>query len=431
MAEARRGAGGAESRIVLRAQRLGEVLGLAAAIRAWRGRMRFAAAGAALLMFAGGVGAALGVAGNGAAPINVVWALGALLGLHVVSLLLWCASFLPSGGGAGGLGALWAWVSRRLAGDDAEVAVAFAGLQARAGITRWWFGVAAHGLWSAALAGALAGLLATFLLRGHVFTWETTLLPADFFVRFVELAGWLPAKLGFGVPGAEVVVASGAAPLDDEAARRLWASWLVGCVIAYGLVPRLLLWGGCMLRLRAGRAALRLDTTLPGFAALAAELAPSSERIGVTDAAPRELHVARVEGARSYSGEAAVVGIELRADCRWPQHLPDGVRDGGIADGREERARVLAELAAAPVRRLLVACDPRLSPDRSSLGLIADLSRHAGSCRVWLIEPREGVDEDRGMRWHEALNGIGLADDEVFDDFESAFGWLEGRHAKA
>lgn len=422
---ARMRGGSAEARIIARAHILGEDSGLSAALQAWRLRIRATAVLFGLLAFLAGVGAALAAAGDGVRAINVVWALGALLGVHLVMLVLWAGGFALSGGGALGVGALWNWLARRLAGEAFEVASAFAGLHARAGLVRWWLASVTHGIWSAALAGALAGLLATFLLRGHTFMWETTLLPSDFFVAFVAAAGWLPAKLGFAVPDAAAVAASGGAPIAGEAARQDWASWLLGCVVVYGLVPRVALWVGCAMRLLRGRAKLRLDTTLPGFAELADELAPASERMGVTDAAPARIEIGRIEGAARFAAAAAVVAIELRPDTGWPPDWRGTALDLGVADSREQRARVLRELDAAPVRRLLVACDARLSPDRGSLALIADLSRQAGESRVWLV----GVDvaeAERVRRWHESLGQIGFTDAAVFDAPAAAGDWIAG-----
>ncbi|AUN95511.1 DUF2868 domain-containing protein [Pseudazoarcus pumilus] len=425
MRHARAIGGSAEARIIARARMLGEDSGLAVALQAWRLRIRAAAALFGLLAFLAGVGAALAAAGDGVRAINVVWALGALLGVHVVMLVLWAGGFALSGGGSLGVGALWNWLARRLAGDTFEAASAFAGLHARAGLVRWWLAGVTHGIWSAALAGALAGLLATFLLRGHAFVWETTLLPADFFVGFVAAAGWLPAQLGFAVPDAAAVAASGGSPSADEAARQAWASWLLGCVLIYGLVPRMLLWVGCALRLSRGRATLRLDTTLPGFAELADELAPASERMGVTDAAPTRIEIGRIEGAAHFAAAAAAVAIELRPDTHWPPDWLGAARDLGVADSREQRARALRELGASPVRRLLVVCDARISPDRGSLALIAELSRLAGECAVWLAGA-DVAEAERVRRWHESLEQIGFAPAAVFDSATAAGAWIVG-----
>lgn len=417
---ARHEAAAFEPRIVARAVHLGEASGLRRACAAWAGRLRLAGGVVLALTLLGGVGAGLAVAGDGSRPINVVWALGGLLGPHLVGLVLWLAGFLFAGNAPAGIGAAWSGLVARFAGGAPEVPRAFLGLHRQGRMLRWWLGVATHAAWSAALAGALIGLTASFLLRGHVFVWETTLLPAGFFVDFVAASGWLPGVLGFAVPDAATVAASGSAALADEAARRAWAWWLVGCVSLYGLAPRLLLWLLCAWRLRAGRRALRLDLAKPAYAALAAQLAPTSERIGVTDAAPGAIATARVDDEHGFDGPPTLVGIELRGDRAWPPALAAGLRDLGVADSREQRLRVRAALAADPARRLLVVCDGRLSPDRGSLGLIADLSHHAGRCAVWLL----AAQGERGERWREALAEAGVAT--VIEDEAQALGWLTG-----
>src|SRR5690606_22084162 len=100
----------------------------------------------------------------------------------------------------------------------------------------------------------------------------------------------------------------------------------------------------------------------------------------------------------------------------------------GVADSRGQRARALRELGASPVRRLLVVCDARISPDRGSLTLIAELSRLAGECAVWLAG-LDVAEAERVRRWAESLEQIGFAQAAVFDAATAAGAWIEGgRH---
>ncbi len=78
--------------------------------------------------------------------------------------------------------------------------------------------------------------------------------------------------------------------LNIESARQAWAGWLVGVLLVYGLLPRLGLALLCLWRWRRGRATLRLDLNLPGYAQLRERLMPSGERLGVNDTAPAQLH---------------------------------------------------------------------------------------------------------------------------------------------
>ncbi|MFP5505673.1 MAG: DUF2868 domain-containing protein [Gammaproteobacteria bacterium] len=429
---ARAAAADVEQRILIRARRLGEREGLTQAIAAWRPRARLLLLALAIVALISGFGVALAVLGDGSRPVNVVWALGGLLGVHLFSLLLWLPGLWLGGRDAGGaLGQFWLWLSTRfLPGrTPAQVAAALAALLGRAGLTRWWLGAVTHGLWLLALAGALAGLLVTLAARRYGFVWETTILPAEAFVRFIQGVGWLPGQFGFAVPDAAAIRAAGSLAAGGADARMAWSSWLIGCVVVYGIVPRLLLWALCLGLFVSGRRRLRLDLGLPGYAALAARLAPPSERIGVTDAAPAALRRAHIDAAHPVGGDAAVLlGLELRGDFDWPPALPDGVRDGGVVDSREQRRRALAQLAAVPPRRLLVACDARLSPDRGSLEFIAELTHYAGECRVWLLPAVAGENPARRGHWRDSLRDLGLDARDVIEDADAALAWLgEGR----
>ena len=75
-----------------------------------------------------------------------------------------------------------------------------------------------------------------------------------------------------------------------------------------------------------------------------------------------------------------------------------------------------------PPARLVIACDPRRSPDRGSLALVAELARCAGATRVWLLPAPAGqqLDAERLDDWHVALNALHLPHSE-----QPALSWLE------
>src|SRR5690606_10609805 len=90
--------------------------------------------------------------------------------------------------------------------------------------------------------------------------------------------------------------------------------------------------------------------------------------------------------------------------------LPEAVTDAGILDSREQRRQVLEALGRSPPARLLIACDPRRSPDRGTLALIAELARSAADARVWLLPPPAGeaVDGERLEAWQVARQPLQL-----------------------
>ena len=424
---ARQLGGDLAARIETRALWLAERDGMAEAVRHWKQGARLALL--ALLLFALFSGAGLGLAalGDGQRPVNVFWALGSLLGLNLLMLIGWAVSFLTAGEQGAVLGRLWLWLSERFARDAkaAQLAPALLILLQRQRLNRWLLGALVHGLWLLAMIAALLMLLALLATRRYGFVWETTLLAAEPFISLTHALGALPSLLGFAVPDEAMIRASGDTLPALDLARQAWASWLLGVVLVYGLLPRLLLALLCLWRWRQGRQRLALDLSLPGYAQLRDALMPRSERLGVQDAAPDALPHFQPGQLESGASGALLVGLELDDQRPWPPKLAPGVTDAGILDSRESRNKLLEQLSRFPPARLAIACDPRRSPDRGSLALLAELARNAGATRVWLLQalPGQALDAARLGDWHEALDRLGLPHADT-----SPLTWLEHGH---
>ena len=443
-AEARAVAGDLEARVLRRAAVLEAAGGWREAIRRWQGRARLLLVLACVLAFVFGFGAAAGALGDGTRPVNVVWTLGGLLGVHLLSLLLWLASLMLQGRAQGGalqhgglLGRAWlaltGWLDRSR--EAADLPLALGGLLGSGRSAAWGVGAANHALWFGALSGATLGVLALLATRRYGFVWETTILPADTFVALSAALGALPGMLGFPVPDAATVLASGDAPMLDEAGRRAWAGWLVGAMTIYGVLPRLALALLCFGLWRRATRALALDLGRPGYARLRPLLMPDSERIGVRDPEPAAMpHPQRHAAVAHGDGGAVAVALELGDDLAWPHALAgahhaavaSAWEDGGRLDSREQRRSVRARFAAHPPVRLVVAVDARQTPDRGSLGLIAELADHAQATRIWLAGVDAAAEQAGRLRqWREGLAGIGLGEAAALADAGAACGWLE------
>ncbi|WLG62114.1 DUF2868 domain-containing protein [Pseudomonas sp. FP1762] len=422
---ARAAGGDLPSRIARRALWLAERDGLTAALKHWLQGARLALV--LLMIVAVLSGAGLAFAALGQTPVNVFWALGSLLGINMILLLSWALGLIFAGEHGATLGRLWLWLSEKFARDTkaAQLAPALLLLLQRKKLNRWALGALVNGLWLLAMLSALILLLTLMATRRYGFVWETTILGADTFIHVTQALGYLPSLLGFNVPTEEMIRASGDGALDIESARQAWATWLVGVLVVYGVLPRLLLALLCLWRWNRGKAALRLDLNLPGYAQLRERLMPTSERLGVNDPEPAQLH--RIEsnvGERASEG-ALLVAIELDEQRPWPPALPKNVSSAGILDSRESRHKLLEQLSRFPPARLAIACDPRRSPDRGSLALIAELARNAGATRIWLLQapPGEALDGQRLGDWHAALQQLELP----FADC-APMNWLESGH---
>ncbi|CAB3917834.1 DUF2868 domain-containing protein [Achromobacter ruhlandii] len=417
-------------RILARAQLLAQREQLTPLVDGWRRSAAAVLVVLVLLALLSGAGVAAGALGDGSRPVNVLWALGALLGLHAITFLLWLASFLLRPAAMTPLGRLWLWATRKLARgpDGALVPQAFLNLLGRAGALRWLFGSVSHGLWLAGLGAALATLLALLTTASYRFVWATTLLAPDTFVWLTHAMGWLPAQLGFPLPDAAMVRASDGSQDLAADAQVQWSLWLIGVLVTYGILPRLAAWLACMAAARRALRAIAIDPTLAGHAALRDRLDPPAQSTGI-DRPVDPLHQPRVASSapQGLGGQPVLLGLELPADLSWPPpDLPASVRMAGTLDTREQRNQLLDALSRAAASRLVIACDARQTPDRGTLALIAELAAHAALTRVWLLAPA-GADT-REPLWRERLAALGMDAQAVIGAQGAALAWLEHGH---
>ncbi len=425
---AARAAGGElESRVLHRASALADAQGgMRSALIAWQSRAALAALALGALAIIVGAGMATAVLGDGRQPVNVIWALGGLLGAHLLTLLFWIAASVGASSGGGSLaGRLWmavtAWLGRRH--GEAWLPQALIDMARSRHVLTAWLGRLSHGLWALTLGSALITLLLMLSTRRYGFVWETTILSDEVFVTLTLALGKLPALLGLAMPDADIVRRA-AGPASVASDRQLWSAWLIAAVVLYGLLPRLALWAWCQWRWVRFRQHFRLDLAKPGYAQLTRQLMPASESVGVNDTAPAHLPTFHAgHSGAVLDGPHLALALELGPDLRWP---PDGLPAtmvGGRLDSREARRSMLDTLAGQPVERLLIAVDARLSPDRGALALMAELSGYAHRMGVWLHRADDNA--ERSAHWHDALAQLGIAPVDVTRSAAAARQWLE------
>lgn len=434
---ARAEGGDFSERIIRRAQFLGRREKLDQILAHWRQLARWSLAAMLVLAVLTGFGTALGALGDGTQPVNLLLVLAAMLGLHALTLLLWLIGLgLKSNGGGAWLGKLWLDATRKLArGPDAALAPrALAGLLGRSGALRWSLSAVSHLLWLTAMLSLLATLLALLSARRYSFNWETTLLSPDAFVALTQALGWLPARLGFSMPPEATIRLSDGLNLLPPEAQTLWSSWLIGCVVVYGVIPRLIAFLiSAVLAQRGIKRATKLDTSLPGYAGLRPRLMPPSEGIAPDAAAGPDAR-ARIQAPPTgigLAGGPTLIGLELPPDAVWPPSgLTENVQNAGVIDTRKQRHALLDQLHAHPAPRLLVVCDSYQTPDRGTLAFIAELAAYAEQTHVAFYtatEPgRHNHAESRLDSWRSQLEAAGVAPEHIHASLANALTWLEG-----
>jgi hypothetical protein len=380
----------AARQIAERANLLGETSGVALAL----GRVQ-SGLWAALSVLLGvavlvGSSAALAALGTGLQPVNVVSALVVLLGANLFSLTLWLLSLILGVGSGGWLALGWQWLVRKFAAGP-ELALAgqaWWSIWQQAGGLRWVLSSVTHACWLVASLTMLGVLSFTLSIRHFSFAWETTLLSADSFIALTQILGAVPQWFGFAIPDSETVRASGHLSSNSAQAQALWASWLVGALICYGLIPRALLLITSLMMVARAWPRTRPQLKSPYYQALLAKMQSAAlSPEGLPPPAVKPLYPPPHKGASSAT-HAMITGIELEGD--WPPlGLGSAIVRTVIIDSRDTRNMALSQVAQLNPRRLVIACDARHTPDRGTLRLIAELSSYAGKTLVWLQPPDE------------------------------------------
>jgi hypothetical protein len=403
-----------ETRLLARAWRLGQAQGLDRQLQHLRDLAVVMALGLVVLVLALAWGTARATVGSGS-TLNVAAAWASLLGLHVVTLLLWCVGWvLPWQTSGALLGRLWLALVTRLpwgrgANPGNAVSLAHAGRDVlqRQRLLPWLLGLVSHGVWALSFVVMLVVLGFAFSFQAFRLTWESTILSPQFFVDFVQATGWLPSLLGVPVPD----VASVAHPNAALADQRAWALWLMGCVLVYGLVPRALLalwcYGVWRMRLRG----LRLDTSEPYFRKILARL-DALQPVAVLD----EEHAWAPAGAVPAHHlpldrtACAVVAFELPPEVAWaPQSPLSNAWQHALAGSSTERQAVLTTLRQRRPAALLLVCHGASSPDRGTERFVRACAAEAGACRILLVTAGGALPQPANVdRWTAWLTRSGL-----------------------
>ncbi|BEP61223.1 DUF2868 domain-containing protein [Variovorax sp. V213] len=403
------------ARITARALELGERIGLQPELARTRQWGPWVLLGLVALVVVAGLGLAGNVLSGGERHINVIVALVSLLGIHLLTLLLWLVGlWLPLGSfNTSSLGWIWLSLTARVAGGkrgQAPVLVrAATGLLARARLLPWAFGLVSHGIWSLSFAVVLAALLFALAFRSYTLSWETTILDPTFFVRAVQVLGWTPAQIGFPVPDAATVLSA----TPGAPGQRTWALWLTGCIVVYGLLPRLalVLLSAVVWHLR--RAALQPDWSEPYYRKLKARFAALAPP-AIVDADPGRAPDIAPDGLAptDLRDTLFVIGFELPPDAPWPPESLQAHSNTEMhrIDGSAPARRALLDrLAQARPRAVLLVCHAASSPDRGTERFLRDLLAHCGKCRLWLTDAAQSAaDAGASQRWIDWLQDTGL-----------------------
>lgn len=420
-AQARRLGGSFAQRLLARAMLLAQRDGLRQRLEHWQTFARLTFAALALLAIVTGASMALGALGDGVRAVNLMQAVALLLGLHWLTYLFWAITALTNTSRPAGLGAIWLWLTQRLtrSHQSALIGQALITTLQRSQALKPLLGMLTHAIWTLAFVAATVALLGLLSARQYVFQWETTLLQPDVFIVLTQGLGWLPSLAGFTVPPESVITQSIANTGTVQAsAGPVWSQWLIGCVVVYGLLPRLLTFLVCLTLTRRRLKQHVPDTNLPGFAELRPRLMPDSQSTGIDAPAPT-FSKHRSSGPKGpqirAGGHNAMAGIELPGDMRWPpEALQPLATDLGRVDTRAQRQQLQHLLEARQFEHLIAVCDGRQTPDRGTLIYLRELAQVCQHLHILVLLPDPAPTNNRTTLWQQSLEHAGFEPTRIY-----------------
>jgi len=374
--------------------------------------------------------------------VNIYWLLLVLLGFNVASMLIWLIgiSLHIEALGSGVLARLMSWVpghleSKAQAGenrdrenqtrenhaidnldskkigllaDRAWIACSLSGV-----VGKWQFSKISHQLWLAYLFSGLLFLVLLLMVRQYDFVWGTTLLSDKVFVSLTEVLSVPLDALGFATPTPEQVqqtrigtLSADVTQLPDAELRYLWAQFLIGSLLCFGIAPRVILLAWSVMMHRRARRLFELDYYLPYYIRLRQRLMPLASHGQVIDAdtAPADNYQSPALRPAAHPLPAGTrwVAVELGDDISWPPASIDVNDDLGQVVDRETLASVLQRLQDTQYPVLAVVVSSARAPDRGVQRSIASLV--SGSKQRWLVllqrHEDEPVSDKRLAAWY-------------------------------
>lgn len=325
------------------------------------------------------------------ATLNIYWLLAVLLGFNLISIVLWIIgiSLNLQGLSAGVVAQLACWLPYRYKERESD---SIASLAARGWwetcltgkVGKWRISVLTHQFWLTYLTTGLVLLLLLMMAKQYDFIWGTTLLSES---SLPELTLWLskPMEL-FGLipPDSYQIAASrvGAA-VQDATTRSAWAKFLLGALLLYGILPRLILLLISLLLQKLAEHQFKLDLYLPYYVTLRQRLMAHEFESSVIDA-DREIPATKTfppprQASQGIPLDALAIGIELDDHIIWPNdiHCSKNVIDQTTFS---EAAKAIKKFNGS----LLIGVAAHRLPDRGVQRTIRELIASV-SGETWLI----------------------------------------------
>ena len=353
--------------------------------------------------------------------LNIYWLLAVLLGFNLLALILWLVgvSFRLQGLSSGVIAQLISWLPFRKKDHETRESLASNAWWESCltgNVGKWRVSVLTHQFWLTYLAVGLVLLVLMMTAKQYNFVWGTTLLPESSLPRLTESLGRPLVALGLEMPDSQQILASRMGGSKQNAqTRAAWARFLIGVLLVYGLLPRMLLLAFSWTMLKWSERSFRLDFYLPYYIDLRQRLMTRKTAPQVIDADPladvKPAEVVQPDETYALPADAYAVGIELDDRACWPttascQH--------NITDmqSMEDTLAYVKKLKGP----LAIGVAAYRLPDRGVQRMITEVLA-ATCCTPWLLllnkTPAVTVSESRELAWFRLAEQCGIPAEHV------------------
>lgn len=366
--------------------------------------------------------------------INIYWLLLVLLGFNLLSMLLWLTgiSLNIEGLTAGMLVRLTSWLPAHLESRNKDgnrdsknyrrqADLAWLACNYSGAVGKWQFSKSSHLLWLAYLLAGLFFLVLMLMVRQYDFVWGTTLLSDSIFVTVTEALSSPLEALGFATPSAEQVQDTrlGSAQILNAEHRYNWAQFLLGSLLFFGVLPRILLWFWSSMMYRRARRLFMPDYYRPYYISLRQRLMPLASHGQVIDAETSPAVIPESPAIppvpHTLPTETQWAAVELGDEISWPLTSINAANDLGQVIDRKSLNNVLQRLQDNQYPVLAVAVSSERAPDRGVQRTIASLM----SCseQRWLVllqqQQEQPVSNKKLAAWYRLAEGCKVPADHV------------------
>lgn len=367
--------------------------------------------------------AAINATGD-AATLNIYWLLVVLLGFNFFSMLLWSVGIALNiqGLSAGIVAQLARWLPFQFRKKEKD---SIAMLAARAWwetclfgrVGKWRISMLTHQFWLIYLFAGIGTLILLMLAKQYDFVWGTTLLPENSLPELTQLLAVPMQLIGLTSPDSQQIAASRiGSGMQDAVIRNAWAEFLVGALVVYGVLPRLIFTLFAFLMLKLSEYRYKLDLYLPYYVTLRQSLIANEFVASVIDHDPgivqeQPIQVVDEKKVRHFPEEVLAIGIELDSHIIWPKGM---ICQENVAD--QDTLMRTVEMIKKSRHSLFIGVAAHRLPDRGVQRIIKKLAALA-SGQIWLVLLKNNaaipVTESRKQAWFQLAQACAIPAEHV------------------